>query len=336
MVNTHGFIFTLLAANIIRATSQHQAALSPTSPSTGNILYTLPNAREFLLNVPPTYTADIPLPLVLSFHGAHGMSAHQQAITELSDPTLRIANLPFLTAYGQAVNNTAWHPPMHHVWQGAPYANASVDDVAYVHDMIDAVAADYAVDRKRVYACGKSNGGGFAALLACRSSASDSPSIAAFATVAPALYEGTGAFYGCRPSRPRGVPMLHVHGVEDGVTPFYGRRKGEGGGHGALPDVRVWRREWAERHNGCARGPRRMRHPGEMVAPDRVAEVHPGVWEEVWACEGAEMRALSVEGLGHAWPSTVGWDHAGRPHHKANFNLTSQHLVQFFSRHALD
>lgn len=37
---------------------------------------------------------------------ASGYSARQQRITELSDPALEIAGRPFLTAYGQGVNNT--------------------------------------------------------------------------------------------------------------------------------------------------------------------------------------------------------------------------------------
>lgn len=45
---------------------EHQVS---TGPRTGNILYTLPTERTFLLNVPEAYTNDEPLPLVLSFHG---------------------------------------------------------------------------------------------------------------------------------------------------------------------------------------------------------------------------------------------------------------------------
>lgn len=218
---------------------------------------------------------------------------------------------------------------MRNIWKGAPYENTTVDDIAYVHDMIATVSSAYAVDKSRIYACGKSNGGGFTALLACRPDTS--AVIAAFAPVSPALYEGTHAFHGCAPSR-AAVPVFHVHGVEDVITPFLGRTPEEGS-FGPEPDVRVWRRQWAER-NGCARGG----YPGELARPASVAEVHPGAWEEVWDCGpggAGEVRALSVQGLGHAWPSTLGLDLAGRPNHTANFNFTSQHLVQFFGRHSL-
>lgn len=260
----------------------------------------------------------------LTLEPAGGFSEKQQRITELSDPALSIAGKPFLAVYAQGVNNTEWD--MKHIWKGAPYENGTVDDIAYVYDMIRTVSATYNIDHSRIYACGKSNGGGFTALLACRPDTS--AIIAAFAPVSPALYQGTYAFHNCTPSRP--VPIFHTHGVEDTVTPFYGRTP-EGGSFGPEPDVRVWRRQWAER-NGCARGG----YTGEIAQPDSVEQVHDGAWEEVWDCPGAEVRSLSVEGLGHAWPSTLGLDLAGRPNHTANFNLTSQHLVDFFSRHSLN
>ncbi|KAG9229532.1 Alpha/Beta hydrolase protein [Amylocarpus encephaloides] len=276
-----------------------------TQPATGNIEYTLDTERTFLLNVPRNYSHGEPYPLVLSFHGAGGFSEKQQRITELSDPSLSIAGKPFLTAYPQGVNNTDWN--MTHIWKGALYENKTVDDIAYVYDIISAISATYSVDTSRIYACGKSNGGGFTALLACRP---DTSSI--FAAFAPP------------------VPILHTHGIEDIITPFYGRPdpKASPFGFGTEPDVRVWRREWTER-NGCRGG-----FGGAWPEPS-IEEVHPGTWEEVWDCPGAEVRSLTVEGMGHAWPSTLGLDLAGRSNQTTNFNFTNQHLVQFFSRHKL-
>lgn len=92
--------------------------------------------------------------------------------------------------------------------------------------------------------------------------------------------------------------------------------------------MRQWRREWAER-NGC-----KSSWPGQWAEPE-VEEIYPGVWEEVWDCPKGEVRGLSIEGLGHAWPSTAGWDLAGFPNQIASFNFTSPHLVDFFSKHQL-
>jgi polyhydroxybutyrate depolymerase len=155
--------------------------------------------------------------------------------------------------------------------------------------MVAAISLSYNVDAKRIYACGKSNGGGFTALLACRPDTSSL--IAAFAPVAPALYQGTFAFHNCTPSRP--TPMLHAHGVEDVVTPFHGRTPEEHWRFGPEPDVRLWRRMGAER-NGC-----KGRYDAEWPEP-RVVEIYKGVWEEFWDCPGAEFTSLTVEGMGHA------------------------------------
>ncbi|KAF3764326.1 alpha/beta-hydrolase [Cryphonectria parasitica EP155] len=299
-------------------------------PRKGNIPFILDSGRTFLLNVPDAYDPGQPHPLVLSFHGGDGTSERQQRITQLSSPTLRIADKPFLTAYGQALVNQELGGRT--AWQGAPYDNKNVDDIQYVRDILTAVwqRGAYHIDTSRVYACGKSNGGGLVVLLACHPDA-PTDTFAALAVVSPALYDGTWAVHGDLRQRPP-VPMLHVHGTKDTVTPFRGQPTGQG--WGPLPDVRAWRRLWAER-NGAGGG-----YPGALVQPDRVEEVHPGVWEEVWNCgpeggSGAEVRALSVEGLGHSWPTTEGLDYSGRPDYKAGFNFTEEHLVQFFSRHSL-
>ena len=144
--------------------------------------------------------------------------------------------------------------------------------------------------------------------------------------MAPALYQGTYAFHNCSPSHP--VPIFHAHGVEDTITPYHGRTPEEGWRFGPEPDVRLWRTQWAER-NGC-----KGSYDGAWPLP-KVEEVHRGAYEEVWDCPGAEVRGLTIEGLGHAWPSTLGLDLAGSPNQTANFNFTSQHLVQFFSKHRL-
>jgi hypothetical protein len=70
---------------------------------------------------------------VLTDSSAGGFSEKQQRITELSDPALRIAGKPFLTAYAQGVNNSDWG--MHHIWKGAPYENQTVDDVSSFHSV---------------------------------------------------------------------------------------------------------------------------------------------------------------------------------------------------------
>nr|ODN78227.1 hypothetical protein L203_06149 [Cryptococcus depauperatus CBS 7841] len=184
-----------LVANLLKDFAGN--ALSTRDPATGNIPYTLRTGRTFLLNVPADYVHGKEHPLISRFHGVRGSSEKQQKVTELSDPSLRIAWKPFL--------NT-----------GAPYENTIVDNIAYVHDTINTICSTYTNDHTRLYASGKFNSGGFASLLVCRPDTS-----ALFAAYVP-----TG----------RGVPVPHIHGVEDTVAPFYGRTP-DAGGHGPVPDA---------------------------------------------------------------------------------------------------
>ncbi|OCF43219.1 poly(3-hydroxybutyrate) depolymerase [Kwoniella heveanensis CBS 569] len=290
----------------------------------GHINRTL-SGREYVLNVPEGYVHGVQHPVVLSFHGAGGNSTRQEILSQLSLPDLRIAGLPFLSAFPQGVNNTDWN--MTHIWQAAVYGNKTVDDIQFVKDILSDISSNYTVNPRRYYASGKSNGGGFTALLACRPDTS--ALFAAFAPVSPALYQEAKAFHDCHPARGRAVPIFHSHGIEDDDTPFHGRTKESNWIYGPEPDVRDWRARWALR-NGHPAPPE-----GGLPKPNKVYHPHINATEEVWDLGKAEIRALSVRGLGHSWPTTEGLDLAGRPNQTATFNFTGQHLVQFFSRHQL-
>ena len=54
-------------------------------PAVGNVAYTLPTARTFLLNVPAAYSHGMPHPLVLSFHGGNSRLANHDRAVELKD-----------------------------------------------------------------------------------------------------------------------------------------------------------------------------------------------------------------------------------------------------------
>ncbi|WWC68383.1 uncharacterized protein I206_102308 [Kwoniella pini CBS 10737] len=302
-------------------------SLKLSNPPKGHINRTLPSGREYVLFVPDEYDHKVEHPLVLSFHGAGGNSSRQEILTQLTKPELRIDNKPFLSAFPQGVDNTIWG--MKHIWRGAPYANQSVDDVQFVKDILKDISLNYTLNPLRYYASGKSNGGGFTSLLSCLPDTSKL--FAAFSLISPALYQEALSFSGCLPSRP--IPILHSHGIEDDDTPFKGRSRSENWLFGPEPNVNNFRKRWALR-NG---------HPpstltskkNKLPKPNEINFPYKNVTEEKWTLGKAEIIGLSIGGLGHSWPSTEGLDLAGRPNNFANFNFTSQHLVQFFSRHTL-
>ncbi|CDZ96634.1 hypothetical protein [Phaffia rhodozyma] len=294
--------------------------------STGHLNRTLPSGRTYLLHVPSNYDSNASHPLVLSFHGAGGTSANQEKLSQFSVPGIAIGGLPVIAAYPQGADNTA--EKRTGVWYSAPYANTTVDDVQFAKDVVADISSHYCINPVRVYASGKSNGGGFTAYLACRPDTSTL--FAAFAPVSPvspALYNGTLAFSGCDPSRP--VPIINSHGVVDQTIPFEGRNVSATGDYGvgtATINVSLWRRQWAIR-NGCYSN-------GSLPDPTYTIHPYPNATEEVWQCN-AVLEAFTTSDLGHSWPTTLGLDSSGAPNNTASYNLTNPSILDFFSVNTL-
>lgn len=174
-------------------------------------------SRTWLLYVPPNYEIDTRSPLIISYHGNGASGAQQESITGFSTSI----NSDFLVAYPDGVSKS---------WQGAPYAQGGVDDVAFTKELISSISDSFCVDPKRLYASGHSNGGGFTGVLAC--DATMSTIFAAFGASSGAFYPGsTGATTAncdaskvdltCKPGR-RTVPFLEVHGDADKTIPYFG------------------------------------------------------------------------------------------------------------------
>lgn len=131
-------------------------------------------------------------------------------------------------------------------WQGTP--NVETDDVGFTGAILDQLQSQYCIDRNRIFATGKSQGGGFVGVLACDPGMSTR--IAAFAPVSGAFYETDFgatceplalALSPCSPGR-RDVPVLNFHGlVDDTIAYSGGPRRG-----GCLPQIPHWCRQWAQ------------------------------------------------------------------------------------------
>ena len=79
--------------------------------------------------------------------------------------------------------------------------------------MVEEVAAEHAVDRRRVYVVGFSNGGFMSYRLAC----DHADRIAAIVSISGATYADPDR---CAPSEP--VAVLEVHGTDDRTIPYDG------------------------------------------------------------------------------------------------------------------
>ncbi len=217
--------------------------------------------REYTVHLPARYHPHRAYPLVLSFHGHKRTSQYQEELSGFSA-------LDAIAVYPQGLIGTDGES----AWTGAPYS-AAADDVLFTSDLLNSLQRTLCVDNRRIYAAGKSNGGGFAGVLACRLPGR----IAAFAPVSGAFYPQGGA---CHPSRP--APILDFHGTADTTIPYDGNpAKG-------LPAVPDWLAAWSTR-DGCRPDP---------VSWTPVA----GVVAQKWL--SCALEHYRVEGAGHVWPST--------------------------------
>ncbi|KAG8862633.1 hypothetical protein FRB96_001192 [Tulasnella sp. 330] len=294
--------------------------------SSGHATRTL-SGRTYLLHIPANYDSSKTHAVVLSYHGYDGTSAQQEILSQFSDPGVLINGRGIIAAYPQGAlgNRTLCSGALEFksAWQGAPYASPGVDDVQFTKDIITDISSNLCVDNTRIYAAGKSNGGGFVNLLACQPDTA--PLFAAFAPVSAALYPGTHAFSNCTPGRP--VPIINFHGLNDTTIPFAGKSS-NCGGNSTTPDIPTWRAQWAQR-NGCV-------SVGGQLLPNATSVINPfpNTAESIWNCS-APVEGFTVNGLAHSWPTTQGLDKSGAPLNVAQFNATVPPIINFFNQFAL-
>lgn len=165
--------------------------------------------RDYIIHIPSTYNSNLPVPLVLCFHG-HGGSASKMLYTNFNYVS-DTAN--FIVVYPQA---TLFKGKSH--WNvGRRNLGSNVDDVGFISSLLDSLSGSYNIDQSRIYSTGMSNGGYMSFLLACQLS----ERIAAIASVTGSMTLQT--YHLCNPKRP--VPVLQIHGTNDRIVPYNGNPK---------------------------------------------------------------------------------------------------------------
>lgn len=223
--------------------------------------------RTYLLHVPTDYQPQLPLPLVLIFHGRGSNAAeieHYTGFSQLADRER------FLALYPQGLQNAGGQT----FWDSFDPPTAGIDEVAFVKRVLDDAEQKLCIDTHRIDATGFSNGGNMTGMLACRLAGR----IAAFAPIAGNFFDFR---QGCHPGRP--VALLNSHGTADEVVPYTAR-----------PDVQQWLQGWAQQ-DGCTVGP---------VLFSQVAAVSALQWTNCQA--DVAIFHYRVEGERHIWPQTLG------------------------------
>jgi polyhydroxybutyrate depolymerase len=188
----------------------------------------------------------------------------------------------FLVAFPEGVEKN-WNDGRE--FTGSRAHRDHVDDVAFVTALIDAIGRAHAVDPRRVYATGISNGGIFAHYLAAHLSAR----IAAIAPVVGGIADPPDAWL--RPEQP--VSVLMLQGTRDPLVPYHGGAVAFD--RGKIIDTEEAARRWAALNGG--REP--VREPLPADGKDRcggLRTIYPG------GRDGSEVTLVRLDGGGHTWP----------------------------------
>lgn len=263
--------------------------------------------RDYDLVVPDSYDGTTPLPLVVVMHGGSGDKDGALRTTcprgSLDDPACIHAHA---NARGYALvfpNGTSDNVlKALRTWNAGggvdnwrctsgDACSRNIDDVGYIRTLIADVKTRIAVDPKRIFATGISNGGAMSHRLACQ--ASD-----IFAAIAPV---GGGmqltVAEPCAPTRP--VSVLHIHGTADTCWNYDGGIPSCAGGITGQQDkehVSIQRTldEWAA-INGCGSP------PVESTLDDTTDDGTTTTRFTYPDCD-ADLEHLRVNGGGHTWP----------------------------------
>jgi polyhydroxybutyrate depolymerase len=237
--------------------------------------------RSYHLHV-PSAVGPAPAPLVLVFHGGGGTGPGTQRLTRFTALADREG---FLVAFPEGVEKN-WNDGRE--FTGSRAHRDHVDDVAFVAALIDAIGRAHAVDLRRVYATGISNGAIFSHYLAARLSAR----IAAIAPVVGGIADPPEAWL--RPEQP--VSVLMLQGTRDPLVPYHGGAVAFG--RGKILDTEEAARRWAALNGG--REP--VREPLPAAGQDRcggLRTIYPG------GRDGSEVTLVRLDGGGHTWPGGV-------------------------------
>ncbi|MDM4766196.1 PHB depolymerase family esterase [Pelomonas sp. SE-A7] len=244
--------------------------------------------RRFLLHIPKTLQpAGQPTPLLIAMHGGGG-NMRFQADDENYGLISKSEQAGFLVAFPNGLSPLPGGGLA--TWNAgnccAQARDKGSDDVGFIRAMLAEIEKRQAVDTRRVYATGMSNGGMMAHRLACEMA----DRISAIAAVA-----GTDNTRACSPSRP--VPVLIIHARNDDHVLFEG-----GAGEKAFRDrsqvteftsVAETAQRWMQRNRCDAASPAQLVLKNEGAVCERHAAGCAG---------GAVVEVCTTETGGHSWP----------------------------------
>jgi polyhydroxybutyrate depolymerase len=236
-------------------------------------------SRTYELYVPANIGASKPAALVIALHGGLGQGRSMAKLTGFSSLADREG---FLVAYPDGLRR--------HWRDGRTMPDGTVDpgadDVAFISALIDDVATLHALDARRVYATGMSNGAIFSNYLALKLAGR----IAAIAPVAGGIASESAAEF--HPAA--AVSVLMINGRGDPLVPYAGGAVART--HGSIVATRRSVQLWLDADG--LHDEARLRD----VAANRTGDCSEQ-WQS-WSGgrNGSAVTLVSLAGGGHTWP----------------------------------
>ncbi|MEB2314265.1 MAG: alpha/beta hydrolase-fold protein [Sorangiineae bacterium] len=240
-----------------------------------------------VFRVPAGYDPSRPAPLVMILHGysVNGL---------LQSMYLRLTDIADSEGFFVVAPDGTPDANGKRYWNATDVCCATTpsapDDVAYLSGLVDEIRGVYAIDPKRIFLVGHSNGGFMANRLAC----DRADQFAAIVSIAGAMWKDPAR---CQPAAPVGV--LQIHGDADTTVPY-------GGGKlpanllpeqpdASFPGAEETVADWAA-NNGCAAALEPAGAPfdldesleGDETTPARHSGCAKNGAAELWTIHGGE------------------------------------------------
>ncbi len=254
--------------------------------------------RSYLLYVPKSYQAGKPMPLLIALHGGYGTGKNMEDVSGFD----RVADARgVIVAYPDGISK-AWNAG---TCCAKPMEN-NVNDVAFMANLVADIKTKVAVDDKRVYGAGFSNGAMMVHRVAC-----EQPEIfTAIASVAGGIMTPS-----CKPAR--GTPTLLIQGRDDPRIPWDGGSVEDS----FRPSVKTVVGLLAAR-NGCST-------EGTVSLQSGAATC-----TTLRGCaSGNDVQWCGLAGVGHQWPGGKTLLPRLLGKNTSDYNAATQ-IVDFFLRHS--
>lgn len=261
------------------------AAVPSASPSSRADLV-VGGDRPVTVHIPASYDAQQPAPLLILLHGYSTSGKEHESYFRLG-PAADARGFVYASPDGtiDRQGNRFWNATD----TCCDFDKSGVDDVAYLAGVIAEIQASLAIDPKRIYVLGHSNGGFMAHRLAC----DEAEVIATIVSLAGATYADPAD---CSPRTP--VSVVQIHGTADDTIKYEG---GTIPGSPPYPGAEATAQTWAA-YDGCDEPSTpldaKVDVDADLASTTDPAETTVAVWQG--CTSGATVQLWTIPDGGHA------------------------------------